>query len=95
MLIVFMLTMIDCTLDEVMQLATLSGYGMNEQVKRLSSVMEYGETYTVKRIMELLWFKSKENLRKNYLNPAIEGGPVIKSEPDKPTSRKQTYMRKE
>ena len=93
--IVFMLTMINSTLDELMQQAASSNSGISEQVKRLLSVMEYGEAYTAKRIMELLCLKSKEALRKNYLNPAIKDGLVIMSEPDKPTSRNQTYIKQE
>ena len=93
--IVFMLTMINSTLDEVMQQAASSTSGMSEQVKRLLNVMEYGEAYTSKRIMELLGLKSKEALRKNYLNPAIEDGLVAMSEPNKPTSRNQTYIKHE
>lgn len=93
--IVFMLTMINSTLDEVLQQTASSTSGMNEQVKRLLNVMEYGEAYTAKRIMELLGLKSKEALRKNYLNPAIEDGLVIMSEPDKPTSRNQMYIKQE
>lgn len=41
----------------------------------------------------LLGLKSKETLRKHYLNPAIEAGLVRMSVPDKPTSRRQTYVR--
>ncbi len=93
--IVFMLTMINRTLDEVLQQTASSASGMSEQVRRLLNVMEYGEAYTAKRIMELLGLKSKEALRKNYLNPAIEDGFVIMSEPDKPTSRNQMYIRQE
>lgn len=78
-----------------MQQAASSNSGISEQVKRLLSVMEYGEAYTAKRIMELLCLKSKEALRKNYLNPAIKDGLVIMSEPDKPTSRNQTYIKQE
>ncbi len=93
--IVFMLTMINSTLDEVMQQTVSSASGMSEQVKRLLNMMEYGEAYTAKRIMELLGLKSKETLRKNYLNPAIKDGFVIMSEPDKPTSRNQMYIKQE
>ena len=71
--IVFMLTMINSTLDEVLQQTASSTSGMSEQVG----------------------LKSKEALRKNYLNPAIEDGFVIMSEPDKPTSRNQTYIKQE
>ena len=38
--------------------------------------------------------KSKENLRKLYIGPAIEKGLVVMEMPDKPTSRNQTYVKK-
>lgn len=92
--IVFMLTMINNTLSETMQQA----YGLptvdSQYVKRLLDIMEFGEAYTSKQLMELLDLKSKENLRKIYLNPAIEAGLVAMSIPGKPTSRNQTYIRK-
>ena len=54
--------------------------------------MEYDVPYTAKRIMELLGLKSKETLRKHYINPALELGLIVMSNPDKPTSRNQTYI---
>ena len=45
-------------------------------------------------LLALLGLKSKEALRKNYLGPALEFGLVIMSNPDKPTSRNQTYIKK-
>lgn len=43
--------------------------------------------------MELLGLKSKETLRKNYINPAIELGVVKMTLPDKPNSRNQRYVK--
>jgi len=45
-------------------------------------------------IMSMLNLKSKETLRKYYINPALETGLIVMSVPDKPTSRNQTYIRK-
>ena len=56
--------------------------------------MEYDVPYTAAQIMAALGLKSKENLRKLYIGPAIEKGLVVMGMPDKPTSRNQTYMRK-
>ncbi len=46
------------------------------------------------QILVALRLKSKENLRKLYIGPAIEKGLIVMGMPDKPTSRNQTYMRK-
>jgi hypothetical protein len=37
--------------------------------------------------MDLLGLKSKETLRKNYLDPVIDEGYVVLEYPDKPTSK--------
>ena len=42
----------------------------------------------------MLGLKSKETLRKNYINPALEAGLIVMGLPDKPTSRNQVYIRK-
>jgi len=41
----------------------------------------------------LLGLKSKETLRKNYLNPAIQYGLIQMTLPDKPNSRNQRYIK--
>ena len=48
---------------------------------------------TANEIMDLLGLKSKETLRKNYLNPVIEKGYLILEYPSKPTSKNQRYKR--
>lgn len=90
----FMLDKINLTLDWA--LAQVSGEDayLPEQVRRLLDVMEYDVPYTAAQIMAALGLKSKENLRKLYLGPAMEKGLVVMGLPDKPTSRNQTYMRK-
>ena len=89
----FMLDKINLTLDWA--LAQISGDDayLPEQVRRLLDVMEYDVPYTAAQIMAALGLKSKENLRKLYIGPAIEKGLVVMGMPDKPTSRNQTYIR--
>ena len=90
----FMLDKINLTLDWA--LAQVSGEDsyLSEQVRRLLDVMEYDVPYTAAQIMAALGLKSKENLRKLYIGPAMEKGLVVMGMPDKPTSRNQTYIRK-
>ncbi len=43
--------------------------------------------------MKMLGLKSKETLRKNYLNPAMELGLIRMTLPDKPNSKNQRYVK--
>lgn len=87
----FMLDRIDEVLDRV--IAQERGGGQTEQVKRLLAVMEYDTPYTAATLMRLLGLKSRDALRNNYLNPAIEEGLIQMTVPDKPTSRNQRYIK--
>jgi Fic family protein len=88
----FMLDRIDEVLDRV--IAQERGGGQTEQVKRLLAAMEYDTPYTAAALMRLLGLKSRDALRNNYLNPAIEEGFIQMTVPDKPTSRNQRYIKK-
>lgn len=90
----FMLDKINLTLDWA--LAQVSGEDayLPEPVRRLLAVMEYDVPYTAAQIMAALGLKSKENLRKLYIGPAIEKGLIVMGIPDKPTSRNQTYVKR-
>ena len=44
-------------------------------------------------MMKKLKIKSKETLRKHYLNPAIKEGLVKLTIPNKPTSKNQMYYK--
>ena len=90
----FLLDKINLTLDWA--LAQISGEDpyLSLQVRRLLDAMEYDVPYTAAQIMAALGLKSKENLRKLYLGPALEKGLIVMGLPDKPTSRNQTYMKK-
>ncbi len=53
----------------------------------------YDIPYTSNDIMAGLGLKSKETLRKNYINPAIELGMICMTIPDKPNSKNQRYVK--
>lgn len=89
----FMLEQINSILDEILSNNRYSADNLSEYVKKLLSVMEYDTPYTANAILSLLNLKSKETLRKNYLNPAIEKGLVAMTLPDKPNSRNQRYIK--
>ena len=89
----FMLDMINQILDEVVLQVNRSNSEVSEYVKRLLAVMEYEVPYTSNSIMEALGLKSKETLRKNYINPAMELGLIKMTLPDKPNSRNQRYVK--
>lgn len=92
--ILFMLEKINETLDMVLQQASDSNAQTSEYVRRLLNAMEYDVPYSANHILELLHLKSKETLRKHYLNPALAMGLITMSIPDKPTSRNQMYTKK-
>lgn len=68
--------------------------GITEYVKTLLASMEYDIPYSVNELLQILNLKSKENLRKNYLNPALENGWIEMTLPDKPKSKNQRYLKK-
>ena len=70
-----------------------AGSAQTEQVKRLLATMEYDVPYTATSLMALLGLKSRDALRNNYLNPALENGLIRMTSPDKPTSRNQRYYK--
>lgn len=90
----FMLEQINAVLDEIAVAVTAPGSNISEYVGRLLSVMEYDTGYSANELLALLGLRSKETLRKNYLNPAISNSLVAMTEPDKPNSRNQRYIKK-
>lgn len=90
----FMLDKINLTLDWALQQVSEKDSYLSEGVQKLLNVMEYDTPYSAAALMEKLRLKSRDNFRKQYLNPALEKGLIIMGVPDKPTSRNQTYIRK-
>ncbi|MBQ7528399.1 Fic family protein [bacterium] len=90
----FMLEMIDQVLDEVMLQIDKTKAETSQYIKRMLDCMEYDLPYTANEIMERLGLKSKETLRKNYLNPALKLGLIAMTLPDTPKSKNQRYVKR-
>lgn len=87
----FMLEMILKTLEDLKE--TLFNDNKNFYVKKILSSIEVGEELSAYEIMERLGIKSKENFRKNYLNPSIENGYIKCTLPNRMTSKNQKYYK--
>ena len=89
----FMLDRIYEVLDAVLK-QSVEYSGTSKYVSRLLSAMEYDTEYSANELLTLLGLKSKETLRHNYIDPAIESGFIDMTLPDKPTSRNQRYRKR-
>lgn len=89
----FMLKMIDETLLELLDSASMQSNHISIYVNRLLNVMEPGVTMTSSELMEKLGMKSRISFRNNYLTPALENGLIKMTNPDKPTSKNQMYYK--
>ena len=67
----FILKMIDETLDEALKTPTIALTNENININKLLNIMENNKPMTAKEIMNKLKIKSKETLRKQYLNPQL------------------------
>lgn len=92
--IVFMLKMINLTLEQVLSAVDVQENNHSIYLKKLLQVMEKGRWYTAQELLHLLNLKSRETLRRNYLHPAMQNGLVDYEFPKTPTSRNQRYQRK-
>lgn len=92
--IIFMLDKINLTMDWALKQITEKDAYLPKEVQRLLDTMEYDIPYTGVQLMEKLSLRSRDSFRKRYLLPALERGLIAMTIPDKPTSRKQTYIRK-
>lgn len=90
----FILEQINLVLDEIIDQSGYSGENVSKYVKKLLEIMEYDTPYTANEILELLGLKSKDTLRKNYLNPALKNGMVQMTIPDMPKSKNQRYVKR-
>lgn len=90
----FMLDKINLTMDWALKQITEKDAYLPKEVQRLLDTMEYDIPYTGVQLMEKLSLRSRDSFRKRYLLPALERGLIAMTIPDKPTSRKQTYIRK-
>jgi len=89
----FMLKMIDETLEDLMESASVQASHVSTYVNKLLNAMEAGVAMSTSELMEKLNMKSRISFRDNYLNPALENGLVKMTNPDKPTSKNQMYYK--
>lgn len=90
----FMLEQIDAILDEVLSQIRRSDDTISEYLKKMLDVMDFEVPYTAAAIMGMLGIKSRETFRKNYMDPALRLGLVVRTIPDKPNSKNQRYIKK-
>ena len=89
----FMLKMIDETLEETLNNMKKESNNISDQVNKLLEIMEYDIPLSANEIMARLGIKSKETLRENYINPALENGLIKMTIPNKPNSKNQKYIK--
>ena len=82
------------TLDWALEQVSEKDICLSDEVQRLMDVMKDDVSYSGAQLMEKLSLKSRDNFRKRYLLPALKQGFIAMRNPDKPTSRNQTYMKK-
>lgn len=88
----FMLKRIDEILDDILIKAKLDNE-TSIYVKKLLEVMEVDVPYSANELLALLNLKSKETLRRNYLDPAIDNEYVKMEFPEKRKSKNQRYIK--
>ena len=87
----FMLKMIYEELEEISN-ANIQRSN-NRYIIDLLSIMDYDIPLSANEIMTKLEIKTKETLRKNYIDPALEEGLIACTVADKPTSKNQMYYK--
>ena len=85
--------MIDEVLNETIKTSSLPVTETGININKLLSIMEYNVPMNANDIMSKLGIRSKETLRRTYLDPAIKEGFVFLTIPDKPTSKNQMYYK--
>lgn len=89
----FMLEMINESLNELILDLKKEQLKNDIFIKKILNLMKKNTFYTIYELLDLLRLKSKENLRKNYINPAIEKGYISLEYPNKRTSKRQRYIK--
>lgn len=89
----FILQMIDEVLEQLLETINKEISHISMYVSKLLDIMDYNIPMSSNEIMGKLGIKSKETLRANYIDPAIENGLIKMTLPDKPTSKNQMYYK--
>lgn len=90
--ILFMLSMIKASIEEIVSDTRNHFNHINNQIFALMSVIE-SYPMSAMELMEKLGLKSRNGFRQNYLIPALEAGIIGMTCPDKPTSKNQRYFK--
>jgi len=91
--IVFMLEAIRDAVKAIVSDTQVHIDHIDDRIRRLMAVLEvYPQSAT--ELMERLNLRSRDAFRNNYLNPAIDAGLVMLTEPNKPTSKNQRYCKR-
>ncbi len=92
--IIFVEFMLKMIYEELLELSNSNLSKTNNKfMLDLLNVLNYDIPMSANEIMEKLNIKSKETLRKNYIDPAIKEGLINSTLPDKPTSKNQMYYK--
>ncbi len=90
--ILFMLDVINKAIKDMLKDTRNHYKHINKQITELMKVIEsYPQSAT--ELMQKLNLKSRVGFRKNYLQPALDAGIIEMTEPDKPTSKNQKYVK--
>ncbi len=89
----FMLKMIDEILESLIESTANEANHISTYVKKLLNLMEGQPAMTTKELMEKLGLKSRLSFRKNYIDPALANGLIKMTNPEKPTSKNQSYYK--
>lgn len=89
----FMLRMIDEVLEYLIENTSVEINHVSPYIKKLLDVMDGGLAMSSRELMEKVGLKSRISFRKNYLDPALQNGLIKMTNPDKPTSKNQTYYK--
>lgn len=89
----FMLKMIDEILENLIESTSTEANHISIYVKKLLDVMEGQPSLSAKELMDKLGLKSRLSFRKNYLDPALSNGLIKMTNPEKPTSKNQSYYK--
>lgn len=88
-----MLKMIDEILESLIESTSIEANHISIYVKKLLDVMDGQSAMTTKELMNKLGLKSRLSFRKNYIDPALANGLIKMTNPEKPTSKNQSYYK--
>lgn len=92
--ILYYLEMVKKALEEAEKAITGFEGRKSPCVKKLLDVMRLGQEYSSYDLMIKLGLKSRVAIKRNYLEPALKGGYIKMSIPNKPHSPNQRYSKK-